>query len=78
MALDEVQLVLEQGGRHVVGAEIKASATVTAADFKGLRKLRDIVGKQFPAGVVPCDGEATVSFGDSLFAVPIRALWETV
>jgi putative transposase len=28
------------------------------------------------AGVVLYDGEATVRFGDGLFAVPVRALWE--
>lgn len=37
----EVDLVLEQGARTVAGVEVKASATVTAADFRGLRKLRD-------------------------------------
>jgi hypothetical protein len=26
---------------------------------------------------VAYDGETSVSFGDGLFAVPIRALWET-
>jgi hypothetical protein len=29
------------------------------------------------AGVVLYDGETTASFGDGLFAVPVRALWET-
>jgi hypothetical protein len=28
-------------------------------------------------GVVLCDGETAASFGEGLFAVPIRALWET-
>ena len=37
---DEVDLVLEDEQGAVVGIEVKASATVTAADFKGLRKLR--------------------------------------
>ena len=32
---------------------------------------------RFAAGVVLYDGESAVGFGDSLFAVPIRALWET-
>ncbi len=72
----EVDLVLELGGRALAGVEIKASATVTAADFRGLRKLRDAAGKRFVAGVVLYDGEAGVSFGDGLYAVPIRALWE--
>lgn len=55
---------------------MKAAATVTAADFRGLRKLRDAAGKRFVVGVVLYDGEASVGFGEGLFAVPIRALWE--
>lgn len=72
----EVDLVIEQGGRTLAAVEVKASATVTAADFRGIRRLRDAVGKRFICGVVLYDGEASVGFGDGLFAVPIRALWE--
>lgn len=72
----EVDLVLERGGRELAGVEVKAAATVTASDFRGLRKLRDAAGKRFAAGVVLYDGEASVGFGEGLFAVPIRALWE--
>ncbi len=72
----EVDLVIEQGGRTLAAVEVKASATVTAADFRGIRRLRDAVGKRFACGVVLYDGEASVGFGDRLFAVPIRALWE--
>ncbi|HUF68567.1 MAG TPA: ATP-binding protein [Longimicrobiales bacterium] len=72
----EVDLVLERGGRELAGVEVKASATVTATDFRGLRKLRDSAGKRFAAGVVLYDGESSVGFGEGLFAVPVRALWE--
>ncbi len=72
----EVDLVLERGARELAGVEVKAAATVTAADFRGLRKLRSAAGKRFVAGVVLYDGEASVRFGEGLFAVPIRALWE--
>lgn len=73
----EVDLVLERGGGWVAGVEVKAAATVTPADFRGLRKLREAAGKRFAAGVVLYDGEITAGFGDGLFAVPVRALWET-
>jgi predicted AAA+ superfamily ATPase len=73
----EVDIVLERGAHGVAGVEVKAAATVTSADFRGLRKLKDAVGKRFAAGVVLYDGEASVGFGDGLYAVPIRALWET-
>jgi len=72
----EVDIVLERGARVVAGVEVKAAATVTAADFRGLRKLKDAAGKRFAAGVVLYDGEASAGFGERLFAVPIRSLWE--
>ncbi len=72
----EVDIVLESSGQRVAGVEIKAAATVTAGDFRGLRKLKESSGKRFTAGVVLYDGEATVPFGERLFAVPIRRLWE--
>lgn len=56
--------------------EVKAAATVVESDLRGLRKLRNAAGRRFSAGVVVYDGSATVSFGDGLFAVPVRALWE--
>jgi len=73
----EVDIVIERGARALAGVEVKASATVTAADFRGLRKLRDAAGKRFTAGVVLYDGETSASFGEGFFAVPIRALWES-
>jgi predicted AAA+ superfamily ATPase len=72
----EVDIVLEIGAREVAGVEVKTSGTVTASDFRGLRKLRDAAGDRFAAGVVLYDGETTAPFGDGLFAVPIRRLWE--
>ena len=60
----------------LAAVKVKASATVTAADFRGIRKLRDALGKRFATGVVLYGGEASVGFGDGLYAVPIRALWE--
>ncbi len=73
----EVDIVLEQGSRALAGVEIKASATVTAADFRGLRKLKNASGKQSVTGIVLYDGETCASFGENLFAVPLRTLWET-
>jgi len=72
----EVDIVLERGSAAVAGVEVKAAATVTDTDFRGLRKLRDAAGRQFAAGVVLYDGTAATRFGDNLFAVPLRSLWE--
>ena len=71
----EVDIVLECAGR-VAGVEVKAAATVTTADFRGLRKLRQAAGNRFAVGVVLYDGETTSSFGTGFHAVPIRTLWE--
>lgn len=72
----EADIVLEKAGT-VAGIEIKAAATVMKKDFRGLKKLREATGKRFAAGVVVYDGEHVVGFGEKLYAVPIRALWET-
>jgi hypothetical protein len=73
----EVDIVLERGHTAVAGVEVKAAATVGEADLRGLRKLRDAAGKRFVAGVVLYDGSAVIRFGDGLFAIPVRRLWDT-
>lgn len=73
---NEVDLILERGAGQLAGVEVKASASVTSADFRGLRKLKEGVGKRFIVGVVLYDGEMTVGFGDGMYAVPIGSLWD--
>lgn len=72
----EVDVVIERSATAVAGVDVKAAATVTPSDFRGLRKLRRAAGDRFASGVVLYDGEITASFGDGLFAVPIRSLCE--
>ncbi len=72
---DEIDIVVENDAGALVGIEVKAAATVGAADFKGLRKLAGARGDNFRLGVVLYDGETTVPFGDRLFAAPIPCLW---
>jgi hypothetical protein len=72
---NEVDLVAERQDGAVVGIEVKASATVDARDFAGLRKLRGACGDAFVAGVVLYDHERAVPFGDRLHALPLSALW---
>ncbi len=71
----EVDLVLERGAGMIAGVEVKASGTVTASDFRGLRKLAGAARAGFAGGVVLYDGETSASFGDRLHAVPISRLW---
>ncbi len=72
---DEVDLVLERRGGALVGIEVKSAATVTAADFKGLRGLAEIAGRRWRRGIVLYTGAEIVPFGAGLFALPMEALW---
>jgi uncharacterized protein len=73
----EVDAVLENRQGHVVGIEIKASSTVAAGDFRGLRHLAERTGDDFIAGLVLYTGTQTLPFGPRLRAVPVSALWLT-
>lgn len=72
---DEVDLVVEDFTGGVAGIEVKASATVSARDFRGMKKLSRAAGQDFRGGVVLYDGENIVPFGDRLFAAPLSSLW---
>jgi len=67
---------MEHAGGALAGVEVKASSTVRGRDFRGLRKLARAAGERFVQGVVLYDGETTARFGERLYAVPIRRLWE--
>jgi uncharacterized protein len=71
----EADVILEKADGTVAAIEVKASATIGAADFAALRTLRDQLGDSFRAGVVLYLGEQTVPFGDHLWLVPVSALW---
>lgn len=71
----EVDIVLETDSGQVAGFEVKAAASVNAADFAGLRKLAQAAGDDFIGGMVLYDGAHVASFGGNLHAVPFSALW---
>lgn len=71
----DVDAVLETNDGRVVGVEVKASSTVTNADFRGLRNLATAAGDTFVNGIVLYTGHDTISFGPRLKALPISALW---
>ena len=74
----EVDVVLEDAAGRVVGVETKASTTVVADDFKGLRHLAELVGDRFVRGVVMHTGDQTVPFAANLHAMPISELWRQI
>jgi len=75
LQIHEVDIVLERDDDKIVGIEIKASATVKASDFTGLRTLADACGDRFAYGVVLYDSTDVVPFGDRLAAAPLSCLW---
>jgi hypothetical protein len=71
----EVDIVLERDDGMIAAIEVKASATVKASDFSGLRALADACGDRFAFGVVLYDSTDVVPFGDRLAAAPLSCLW---
>lgn len=72
---NEVDIVLENRRGEVVGIEVKSSATVSKADFAGMRKLAEACGKKFMQGMVLYDHDQIVPFGENMFAAPLSCLW---
>ncbi|MYF89571.1 MAG: ATP-binding protein [Boseongicola sp. SB0676_bin_33] len=70
-----VDLVMENRRGEVVGIEVKASATLSSADFSGLRKLAAACGNNFVRGIVLYDSDQAVPFGEKLSALPLASLW---
>lgn len=73
----EVDMVIESK-RKIWGVEVKAAASVNREDAKGLRKLAEIAGDAFQAGIVFYDGEAILPLHKeaNILAVPVSKLWE--
>lgn len=75
---EEVDLVLELPGGDCVGIEIKSAASVGADAFKGLKVLKNELGRKFKRGIVLYTGDISVAFADDLFAMPVQMLWEEI
>lgn len=72
---NEVDIVLENRRGDVVGIEVKSSATASAADFAGMRKLAEACGEKFRQGILLYDHDQVVPFGENMFAAPLSSLW---
>lgn len=71
----EVDLVLENRRREIIGIEVKAAVSVGARDFAGLKYLKDFAGEDFQVGIVLHSGKRIMPMGERLWAMPISALW---
>src|ERR1700723_3266401 len=71
----EVDVVLENRAGRVVGVEVKAAATLSANDVRGLQALATAAGKHWVRGVVLYAGVEIIPFSSNLHGVPISRLW---
>lgn len=71
----EVDFVLEDSAGHLVGIEVKASATLHAGDLRGLQILADAARKRWIRGVVLYTGTEIIPFAGNLHGIPIPHLW---
>lgn len=72
---EEVDLVLEQDDGRLIGVEVKSSATVQPADFRGLQHLAQAAGADLQLGVLLYTGRTAVPFGERLWAAPLGTLF---
>lgn len=71
----EVDLVCEADDGRVAAVEVKARSDPGDDDFKGLRYLREKLGRAFLGGVVLHFGPRPYTRADGLHAVPLDRLW---
>ncbi len=72
----EIDFLIEREDGALLGIEVKASATAHGDDFKHLKWFRENLAKdKIFIGVVLYTGDHIVSFGDSLWAIPIQQLY---
>jgi predicted AAA+ superfamily ATPase len=60
------------------GIEVKAASSVHEGDFRGIKRLRELLGHRFRGGIVLYDGDHVLPFGERLLAVPLSALWSRI
>lgn len=73
----EVDPILENRRRQIVGIEVKAAVSIDARDFTGLKFLRELAGDKFQAGIVLYSGKELFPMGEKMWAVPLSTVWRT-
>jgi predicted AAA+ superfamily ATPase len=71
----EVDVVLEDRAGRIAGIEIKAAATLSGSDVRGLQALANTAGKNWLRGVVLYAGSEVVPFSSNIHGVPMSRLW---
>lgn len=71
----EVDFIIENAAGDLVGVEVKAAATVTVGDLRGLKRLSSVAGEQLKMSVILYDGSEILPLGDGFWAAPLSSLW---
>jgi hypothetical protein len=61
--------------QRLAGIEVKASATLSGNDVRGLQALAAAVGKKWVRGVVLYTGAEVIPFANNLHGIPVTHLW---
>lgn len=72
----EVDFILEKPGGQIWAVEVKSSDLVSLNDFRGIKVLEELTGKDFMGGIVLYAGKEAVPFGKNIWAVPYDLLWQ--
>ena len=70
-----MDIVLEDRVGRVAGVEVKAAATLSGNDVRGLQALANATGKNWVRGVVLYAGTEVIPFSGNLHGVPLSRLW---
>jgi predicted AAA+ superfamily ATPase len=71
----EVDAVIEPRGGPVCAVEVKAAASLSARDSRGLLNLASTLGDDFGAGVILHTGSEAVRLAPKIWALPLSVLW---
>jgi len=71
----EVDVVIESDGGRVYGVEVKAAATLTSRDSRGLKAFAASLGDDFGGGAILHAGVESVQLAERIWALPVSALW---
>jgi uncharacterized protein len=72
----EIDFLIQRDDQALLGIEVKAGSAIGEGDFRHLKWFKENIAKDRPfIGIVLYSGKFAGSMGNSLWAVPIGALW---
>jgi len=72
----EIDFIIEREDQAILAIEVKSSSTIHKKNFSHLQWFQDHLTKERPfVGIILYSGEAPLSFGHNLWAIPIGMLW---